>query len=586
MNKIASSATSRATAILAIITVAVILAFAAAMTVSAQSGAPEWRQSPTGLSGTAGNEAGELDITWDTSSQDTKTLSDYRVTWKPDGEAFKHWGDTDWNAFPSTNELTLTGLNAGATYQVKVRARYDDNKRSKWSAVVTAQSAVTPNAAATGQPIISGTAQVRQTLTAGTSSIADDNGLTNATFSHQWLRNSDDTNTDVSGATDETYVLSNADLAHSIKVRVSFTDDDGYTETVTSKATAVVVVPPNVAPTGLPTITGTAEEGETLNADTSDIADDNGLTNVAFSHQWVRSADETDTDIADATGSTYIVTSADAGSAISVRASFTDDDGYLETVTSKATASVPENTSKQTHVIVPPEEPQIARATHDGVTPVAPVAPVAPNWTLKPAGLAHGDQFRIIFLSSTTRDALSTAIADYNTFVQGRAAAGHPAIPPYSSAFRVIGCTTTVNARDNTDTNGTGVPIYWLNGNKVANNYADFYDGSWDNEANAKDESGNNRSHTENSVHSPFTGCENDGTEAFTPRFVPRARRSKCARRPFYHQQHQPPQPQCHVDPPHVRPFASLPGRRRSRSGHAEQRKHGHFRRTDLHRPD
>ena len=509
----------RIPAVLALITVAVMLAFAAAMTVSAQSNDPDWRQAPTGLSVTAGDEAGKLDINWDTSSQDTKTLSDYRVTWKPDGEVFKHWGDPDWNAFPSTNELTLTGLNAGATYQVKVRARYDDNKRSKWSAVVTAQSAVTPNAAATGQPIINGTAQVRQTLTAGTSSIADDNGLTNATFSHQWLRNSDDTNTDVSGATDETYVLSNADLAHSIKVRVSFTDDDGYTETVTSKATAVVVVPPNVAPTGLPTITGTAEEGETLNADTSDIADDNGLTNVAFSHQWVRSADETDTDIADATGSTYIVTSADAGSAISVRASFTDDDGYLETVTSKATASVPENTSKQTHVIVPPEEPQIARATHDGVTPVAPVAPVAPNWTLKPAGLAHGDQFRIIFLSSTTRDALSTAIADYNTFVQGRAAAGHAAIQPYSSGFKVVGCTQAVDARDNTGTTYTstdkGVPIYWLNGIKVANNYADFYDGSWDDEANAKDESGNNRSHTPDSVDSPFTGCENDGTEAF-----------------------------------------------------------------------
>ena len=184
----------RIPAILAFITVAVILAFAAAMTVSAQSDDPDWRQAPTGLSVTAGDEAGKLGINWDTSSQDTKTLSDYRVTWKPDGEAFKHWGDTDWNAFPSTNELTLTGLNTGATYQVKVRARYDDNKRSKWSAVVTAQSGVTPNTAATGQPIINGTAQVRQTLTAGTSSIADDNGLTNMTFSHQWLRNSDDTN--------------------------------------------------------------------------------------------------------------------------------------------------------------------------------------------------------------------------------------------------------------------------------------------------------------------------------------------------------------------------------------------------------
>ena len=60
MNKIASSATSRATAILAIITVAVMLAFAAVMTVSAQSNDPDWRQAPTGLSVTTGNEAGKL----------------------------------------------------------------------------------------------------------------------------------------------------------------------------------------------------------------------------------------------------------------------------------------------------------------------------------------------------------------------------------------------------------------------------------------------------------------------------------------------------------------------------------------------
>ena len=486
----------RIPAVLALITVAVMLAFAAAMTVSAQSNDPDWRQAPTGLSVTAGNEAGELDINWDTSSQDTKTLSDYRVTWKPDGEAFKNWGETDWNAFPSTNELTLTGLNAGATYQVKVRARYDDNKKSRWSAVVTAQSGVTPNTAATGQPVINGTAQVRQTLTAGTSSIADDNGLTNTTFSHQWLRNADDTNTDVSGATDETYVLSNADLAHSIKVRVSFTDDDGYTETVTSKATAVVVVPPNVAPTGLPTITGTAEEGETLNADTSDIVDDNGLTNVAFSHQWVRSADETHTDIADATGSTYIVTSADAGSTISVRASFTDDDGYAETLSSKTTAQVTGTRDGE----------KTLRFSHETQVPQ--------NWSLEPAGLNAGDEFRLIFFSSTKRDASSTEIADYNTFVQGLAAAGHADIRAYSSGFRVVGCTRAVDARDNTGTTGAGVPIYWLNGNKVADDYADFYDGSWDDEAHNKNESGAAARSATSILNYPFTGCDHDGTKS------------------------------------------------------------------------
>ena len=54
----------------------------------------------------------------------------------------------------------------------------------------------------------------------------------------------------------------------------------------------------------------------------------------------------------------------------------------------------------------------------------------------------------------------------------------------------MVGSTAAVDARDNTKTTGTGVPIYWLNGAKVADNYADFYDGSWSNEANPKDESG------------------------------------------------------------------------------------------------
>ena len=124
----------------------------------------------------------------------------------------------------------------------------------------------------------------------------------------------------------------------------------------------------------------------------------------------------------------------------------------------------------------------------------------------------------MIFLSSTKRNASSTAIADYNTFVQGRAAAGHTDIRTYSAGFRVVGCTASVDARDNTSTTFTaedkGVPIHWLNGAKVADEYEDFYDGSWDDEANDKNESGNDGPDTSQSANRPFTGCDHDGTEA------------------------------------------------------------------------
>ena len=100
----------------------------------------------------------------------------------------------------------------------------------------------------------------------------------------------------------------------------------------------VIAPPPNSAATGQPAVTGTAAVGETLTADTSGVGDANGLSNVVFAFQWIRSADGTDTDIAGATGSSHTLTSADEDHAIQVRVTFTDDDGYAETLASDAVA--------------------------------------------------------------------------------------------------------------------------------------------------------------------------------------------------------------------------------------------------------
>ena len=58
--------------------------------------------------------------------------------------------------------------------------------------------------------------------------------------------------------------------------------------------------------------------------------------------------------------------------------------------------------------------------------------------------------------------------------------------------------------------------IHWLNGNKVADNYGDFKDGSWDEEANDKNQLGTNGPDTSQSVNYPFTGCQHNGTESFS----------------------------------------------------------------------
>ena len=97
---------------------------------------------------------------------------------------------------------------------------------------------------------------------------------------------------------------------------------------------------PNTPASGTPTISGTAQVGEALTADTSGITDADGLDNVSFSYQWVRSDGTTDTDITGATGSTYTLVSEDQGNTVKVRVSFTDDAGNAETLTSASTVSV------------------------------------------------------------------------------------------------------------------------------------------------------------------------------------------------------------------------------------------------------
>ena len=106
--------------------------------------------------------------------------------------------------------------------------------------------------------------------------------------------------TEIGGATSSTYTLQASDASKVIKVRLSFTDDAGNDETLTSAATDAVAPTPNSPATGAPTISGTAQVGETLTADTTGVADADGLTNATFNYQWL--ADNAA--IAGATGST------------------------------------------------------------------------------------------------------------------------------------------------------------------------------------------------------------------------------------------------------------------------------------------
>ncbi len=134
---------------------------------------------------------------------------------------------------------------------------------------------------------------------------------------------------------------------------------------------------------------------------------------------------------------------------------------------------------------------------------------VSANWSLVPSDLSVGDRFRLLFITSTQRNAESTDIDDYNAHVQNAATlADDSIIRSYSDGFRVLGCTTSVNARTNTETTSgdTDAFVYWLDGEKVADTYADLYDGSWD--------SFNRKTEDADDVVpavAVYTGCLNNG---------------------------------------------------------------------------
>ena len=138
-------------------------------------------------------------------------------------------------------------------------------------------------------------------------------------------------------------------------------------------------------------------------------------------------------------------------------------------------------------------------------------AVVPPGWSLIPSGLGSGRHFRLLFVSSTGRDATSSDINDYNNHVIANAGTGHTAIRAFKDGFRVIASTEAVDARDNAGLTGAGVPVYWLNGAEVADNYTDLLDGSWDSEAWTTEAGGAASS----SARTVWTGSTNAGVELF-----------------------------------------------------------------------
>ncbi len=234
---------------------------------------------------------------------------------------------------------------------LRARVTFTDNLTGEvTSRIVGPTSRVVANANDDPRGLaIAGVPVLGQELTANTSRLADEDGLPNPSeFTYQWNTRVGTTDTPIPNATSRTYTLTQSELGKRITLTLRYTDSFNTQESTTSAATAEVRL--NDPPSGL-TIAGALTVGEELTADTSTLADEDGLpAESEFSYQWRADG----VDIANATDRSYVLTPANIGSQITVTLSYTDNLSKQESLTSPARGPVQSDNNAPTITGTPP----------------------------------------------------------------------------------------------------------------------------------------------------------------------------------------------------------------------------------------
>src|SRR5207245_2327590 len=188
----------------------------------------------------------------------------------------------------------------GHTLRVQETASNAGGSSAPASSAATAASAP-PGPRNRSPPTISRTAQQGQTLTEAHGTWTN----SPTSFAYQWQQCNSEGNscTPISGATTQTYVPVAADVGHTLRVQETASNSEGSSAPATSAATSAVVppVPTNTAP---PTISGTAQQGQTLTEAHGTWT--NSPTGFAYQWQQCDSLGNSCLPISGATRQTYV----------------------------------------------------------------------------------------------------------------------------------------------------------------------------------------------------------------------------------------------------------------------------------------
>ena len=268
-----------------------------------------------------------------------QTLTASATTNDPDATINYQWEESSSSSFSSfidigsnSSSYTLQNTDLGDYIRVVATTSDPDNTQTATatSAVTGAVLDVPPTVTV---PVITGTAQEGQTLTAAAMAGGDD------TLSYQWLENSGPNGNYqvISGATGPIYAVQESDEGYQIEVIATATNANGVTASQTSAPTSAVIddATLSVAVSTTDNSFG-VQEGQTLVAVATITGDATDLA-APVTYQWQSSSDggQTWTDVGGAISGNYFngiasfqqLTEADEGQQFRVQASFTDDTG-------------------------------------------------------------------------------------------------------------------------------------------------------------------------------------------------------------------------------------------------------------------
>ena len=257
------------------------------------------------------------------------------------------------------------------------------------------KSLTTVNSAAS--VAISGTPESGQRLNMV---LTDANGYLPGNLTIQWTADG----APLAGETGDDLNLSDAQIGAAIAVSVSFTDNDGFAEDVTSSATAAVAPQPAVNAGASVAISGAAQVGQTL---TATVTDGNGATGVV-SYQWMAN----DVAIAGATSASYVLTESDFGATISVMATYTDDEGFAETPTAPSTIAVVAANVNSAGVLVIEGEVTVGSVVSAAITDGNGTNTVAYQWKADGVDIAGASGTTFTITSAEIAKVLSVS-SDY-----------------------------------------------------------------------------------------------------------------------------------------------------------------------------